>query len=155
MQAFSIIAAILFWTALVQCQKVKFKDCGSQVGKIEELDVIPCSQLPCILKKGNSYTINVTFTITETTDQSFAKVYGIIDGLKVPFPIEYSDACEGGHSGLVCPLKSGARLTYTATLPVKSIYPDIKVLVQWLLTDKADGGGNKIFCGEIFVQITD
>ena len=154
MYAVHAILFALFCVSVVHCQKARYKDCGSQVGKIEELDVYPCTQFPCILKKGHSYTINVTFTITENTDQSFAKVYGIIAGAKVPFPLAHTNACEGGVSGLDCPLKSGSKLTYTATLPIKELYPSIKVLVQWLLTDKADGAGNKIFCLETLVQIS-
>lgn len=153
MYAVNAITLTLLLVTFVHCQKVNFKDCGSQVGKIEELDVFPCTEFPCQLKKGNTYTINVTFTIAENTDQSFAEVYGVIGGAKIPFPIAYPDACAGGHSGLTCPLKSGSKLTYTATLPIKELYPSIKVLVQWLLTDKSSGEGNKIFCLETLIQI--
>lgn len=136
--------------ALSKAQKVNFKDCGSQVGKIEKLEVFPCTSFPCALKKGHSYTINITFVPTESTDICSAKVYGIIDGIKVPFPIGQPDGCK--NSGLTCPLQSGKTYVYTATLPVHAIYPSVKVLVQWILSDKATGG-NMLVCLETLVQI--
>ena len=153
MNALHVLFVGLVCVSLAHCQAVKYKDCGSQVGEIEKVEVFPCTAFPCQLHKGQSYTVNVTFTISETTDQSFAKVYGIVSGVQVPFPLKYPDAC-AGESGLTCPLQSGSSLVYTASLPVLSVYPAIKVLVKWELNDKSSSG-NMIFCMETLVQIVD
>ncbi|XP_072895358.1 NPC intracellular cholesterol transporter 2-like isoform X1 [Hemitrygon akajei] len=47
--------------ALCAAQPVKFKDCGSTSGKILIVDITPCPSLPCVLRKGKSYVVNVTF----------------------------------------------------------------------------------------------
>lgn len=38
---------------------------GSEVGVIKEVNVSPCPNQPCHLQKGQSYTVNVTFTSSE------------------------------------------------------------------------------------------
>ena len=141
-----------FWTlaTLSQAQKVIYKDCGSQVGAIDKVEIFPCNAHPCILHKGQSYTVNITFTPSESTDQCEAKVYGVIEGIPVPFPIPNPDACK--NSGLACPLKSGSTDVYTATLPVSKLYPSIKVVVKWELLDK-NSGGNKLVCMETLIAI--
>ncbi|CAK8692114.1 unnamed protein product [Clavelina lepadiformis] len=134
---------------VVRCE-ITVKDCGSKVGKINKVNVSNCAKSPCNLQQGKKYTVNVTFTINEASDKAFAKVYGIVDSVAVPFPLNQPNACIA--SGLKCPLKMGNTYTYTSTLSVLKEYPAIKVVVQWELFD-AKENGNMIFCFETPIQV--
>ncbi|KAK2567334.1 NPC intracellular cholesterol transporter 2 [Acropora cervicornis] len=75
-------------------------------------------------------------------------VQGIIEGVPVPFPIPQPNGCE--DHGLDCPLQPNKEYTFKATLPVKSFYPEIKLVVKWKLLDQ---NANSVFCFELPVQI--
>nr|Q28895.1 RecName: Full=NPC intracellular cholesterol transporter 2; AltName: Full=Epididymal secretory protein E1; Short=cE1; AltName: Full=Niemann Pick type C2 protein homolog; Flags: Precursor [Canis lupus familiaris]AAB34263.1 CE1 [Canis lupus familiaris] len=126
---------------------VHFKDCGSAVGVIKELNVNPCPAQPCKLHKGQSYSVNVTFTSNIPSQSSKAVVHGIVLGVAVPFPIPEADGCK---SGINCPIQKDKTYSYLNKLPVKNEYPSIKLVVQWMLL----GDNNQhLFCWEIPVQI--
>ncbi|XP_059229732.1 NPC intracellular cholesterol transporter 2 [Mustela nigripes] len=144
-----LVAAFLLLAlgASALAEPVHFKDCGSGVGVIKELNVNPCPTQPCKLHKGQSYSVNVTFTSNILSQSSKAVVHGIVLGVPVPFPIPEPDGCK---SGINCPIQKDKTYSYLNKLPVKNEYPSIKLVVQWeLLGDK----GQHLFCWEIPVQI--
>ncbi|XP_066178153.1 NPC intracellular cholesterol transporter 2 isoform X3 [Sylvia atricapilla] len=47
--------------ATALAEPLRFVDCGSIDGSIQEVNVSPCPTQPCLLHKGTSYSINVTF----------------------------------------------------------------------------------------------
>ncbi|ETE69783.1 Epididymal secretory protein E1 [Ophiophagus hannah] len=132
----------------VLAEPVKFLDCGSKDGSILEVNITPCPKLPCLLHKGESYSVNVTFSSKIESQDSTAKVFGEIMLVDVPFPLEEPDGCK---SGIKCPILNGHSYSYLNKLPVKSDYPSIKLLVKWQLFD--DQGG-LLFCWKIPVEIT-
>uniref|UniRef100_A0A8C6XQ89 NPC intracellular cholesterol transporter 2 n=1 Tax=Naja naja TaxID=35670 RepID=A0A8C6XQ89_NAJNA len=143
----------------VLAEPLKFLDCGhsdstyssqpgSKDGSILEVNVTPCPQIPCLLHKGQSYSVNVTFSSKIESQGSEAKVFGEIMLVDVPFPLEEPDGCK---SGIKCPILNGHSYSYLNKLPVKSDYPSIKLLVKWQLSD--DQGG-LLFCWKIPVEIT-
>jgi len=126
---------------------VKFLDCGSAAGKVSIVDILPCPRQPCQLKKGQSYSVNVTFSSSVESKTSKAVVHGVIAGLPVPFPIPDDDGCT---SGIQCPIEKGEAYTYVNQLPVKSAYPNIRLVVEWELRDDAS---KDLFCIKFPVQI--
>lgn len=54
-----------------------------------------------------------------------AKVYGILAGVKIPFPFPHGDACQS--SGLTCPLNPGNH-TYSSKLKVQPIFPSVSFI---------------------------
>uniref|UniRef100_A0A4W3I6I8 NPC intracellular cholesterol transporter 2 n=1 Tax=Callorhinchus milii TaxID=7868 RepID=A0A4W3I6I8_CALMI len=122
---------------------------GSSVGNISIVDVSPCPSQPCVLHKGQTYKVNVTFTSKAASQTSKAVVHGVLAKLPIPFPIPNNDGCK---SGIVCPIKKDQKYNYINALPVKSDYPSIKLLVQWELKDDA---GQDFFCWKIPVRISD
>ncbi|KAM4690837.1 NPC intracellular cholesterol transporter 2 [Rhinophrynus dorsalis] len=126
-----------------------YKDCGCEEGKLLKVDVSPCPKQPCPLVKGNSYTVNVTFTSNVDSDSATALVYGILAHVPVPFPISEPDGCK---SGIACPIKSGQTYTYLTKLPIKQEYPCMKLIVRWKLHDS---NSKNLFCWDIPVEITD
>ncbi|XP_032798050.1 NPC intracellular cholesterol transporter 2 homolog a [Daphnia magna] len=122
-----------------------YKDCGSVSGKIRSVAVSGCENSNiCILKSGQNANLTVVFTSLEDTDKTKASVHGIIGGVPLPFPLPQTDACQ--NSGLDCPLSNGKNYTYTATIPISTAYPKIKVLVKWELQE---AHGKDLFCVEI------
>ncbi|XP_029982425.1 NPC intracellular cholesterol transporter 2 [Sphaeramia orbicularis] len=126
---------------------VKFIDCGSSSGKVDLVDIAPCPSQPCQLHRGDSYSVNVTFSSNVETDTSKAVVHGIIAGVPVPFPIPNDDGCK---SGIQCPIQKQQSYSYMNSLPVKTEYPTIKLTVKWELRDKDN---NDLFCIKFPVQI--
>uniref|UniRef100_A0A803V6K7 NPC intracellular cholesterol transporter 2 n=1 Tax=Ficedula albicollis TaxID=59894 RepID=A0A803V6K7_FICAL len=121
---------------------------GSVDGRIQEVNVSPCPTQPCLLHKGTSYSINVTFASKIESQGSQARVYGEMLHVDVPFPIPEPDGCK---SGIQCPIQKGHSYSYLNKLPVKSEYPSIKLIVKWELVDDKD---QMLFCWKIPVQIT-
>ena len=78
------------------------------------------------------------------------KVYSTLAGVKLPFPVPNPFACV--NRGLNCPLKSGAPVELTMTLPIPSFSPSVKVIVQFILKDQDK---NDVFCFNIDGQIED
>ncbi|XP_044520877.1 NPC intracellular cholesterol transporter 2 isoform X1 [Gracilinanus agilis] len=121
MASFSVSVLLLLALGVAAlAEPVHFLDCGSQVGKIEEVDVIPCSTQPCKLHKGESYSVNVTFVSDVPSQNSTALVHGILMGVEIPFPIPQPDGCK---CGINCPIEKGKTYSYLNKLPVKSEYP--------------------------------
>ncbi|XP_041514465.1 NPC intracellular cholesterol transporter 2 [Microtus oregoni] len=138
---------LLALVAAIRAEPLRFKDCGSKVGVIKEVNVSPCPTQPCELHKGQSYSVNVTFTSGTQSENSSATVYGILAGLPVFFPIPESDGCK---SGINCPIQKDKTYSYLNKLPVKSEYPSIKLVVKWELEDDKK---QNLFCWEIPVEI--
>lgn len=129
------LAATILLLALVaasQAEPLHFKDCGSKVGVIKEVNVSPCPTDPCQLHKGQSYSVNITFTSGTQSQNSTALVHGILEGIRVPFPIPEPDGCK---SGINCPIQKDKVYSYLNKLPVKNEYPSIKLVVEWKLED--------------------
>ncbi|KAG7280694.1 hypothetical protein CRUP_004494 [Coryphaenoides rupestris] len=135
-----LVSAVAFTCA----EPVKYIDCGSAVGSVSMVDIVPCPRQPCQLHRGQSYAVNVTFQQCQT---SKAIVHGVIAGVPIPFPIPIEDGCK---SGIVCPIQKETSYHYVNDLPVKSEYPCIKLLVEWELKDDS---GKDLFCIEFPVQI--
>jgi len=143
------VFAIFAFVYVVNGQAI-FKDCGSQVGKLGNVTITGCTSPPCIVKKGSTYTVKVTFVSMEATDQAWAVVHGIVEGVPVPYKIANPNGCV--KSGITCPMKSGTTYSYTSSLQIMSFLPDIKVLVKWELAD-AKTGGQDLFCFETLIQV--
>ncbi|XP_068194608.1 NPC intracellular cholesterol transporter 2-like [Antennarius striatus] len=143
-------SVVLFcFLGFVFADPVKFLDCGSSAGEVAQVDINPCTTQPCQLKKGQSYSVNVTFSSGVESQTSKAVVHGIIAGVPVPFPIPIEDGCK---SGIQCPIEKQQKYNYVNSLPVKSAYPAIRLVVEWELRDDDE---KDLFCIKFPVQIVD
>lgn len=148
----SVLAVSLFLLALWPlslAEPLKFHDCGSPDGKIAIVDVSPCPTEPCPLKKGELYNINITFSSAVDTQNTTALVHGILAGVHIPFPIPEADGCK---SGISCPVMHGNSYNYMTSLPIKTTYPCMRLVVEWELRDD---NNKDIFCWQIPVVISD
>jgi len=141
------VVVLLCLIGLSCAEPVKFKDCGSDAGTVTLVNISPCPTQPCQLKKGGSYSVNVTFSSGVQSKTSKAVVHGVIAGVPVPFPIPNEDGCT---SGIQCPIQQTQVYNYLNTLPVKTDYPAIKLVVKWELRDDSS---KDLFCILFPVQI--
>ncbi|KAM8913242.1 NPC intracellular cholesterol transporter 2-like isoform 1-T4 [Spinachia spinachia] len=141
------VFVVLCLLGLACAEPVKFVDCGSSSGKVALVDIGPCASQPCQLHRGQSYSVNVTFDSAVQSQSSTAVVHGIIAGVPIPFPIPIEDGCK---SGIQCPIQKQKKYHYLNSLPVKSEYPSIKLVVEWELRDDSK---NDLFCIRFPVQI--
>ncbi|PNJ27753.1 NPC2 isoform 1, partial [Pongo abelii] len=135
------------WGPREAARSLRAREEGSVDGVIKEVNVSPCPTQPCQLSKGQSYSVNVTFTSNIQSKSSKAVVHGILMGVPIPFPIPEPDGCK---SGINCPIQKDKTYSYLNKLPVKSEYPSIKLVVEWQLQDDKN---QSLFCWEIPVQI--
>ncbi|XP_062973934.1 NPC intracellular cholesterol transporter 2 [Elgaria multicarinata webbii] len=143
-----MLTVLLAAGSAVLAEPLKFVDCGSKDGSISEVNVTPCPTQPCLLHKGESYSVNVTFTSKVDSQGSQAKVYGEMIHVDIPFPLDQPDGCK---SGINCPIQKEHSYNYLTKLPVKTDYPSLKLVVKWELLDDQ---GEMLFCWKIPVQIT-
>ncbi|KAG7510865.1 hypothetical protein JOB18_034015 [Solea senegalensis] len=141
---FIVLLCLIGFTCAVP---VKYADCGSSSGKVVMVDINPCPRQPCQLRKGQSYSVNVTFSSAVESQTSAAVVHGVVAGIPVPFPIPVEDGCK---SGIQCPIQKQQSYHYLNSLPVKSEYPSIKLVVEWELRDDQK---QDLFCIKFPVQI--
>ncbi|XP_061824750.1 NPC intracellular cholesterol transporter 2-like [Nerophis lumbriciformis] len=138
---------LLCLMGLTCADPVKYIDCGSSSGKVTIVDINPCATQPCQLRKGQSYSVNVTFNSAVVSKTSKALVHGVIAGVPIPFPIPIQDGCK---SGIKCPIQKQEGYCYVNALPVKTEYPAIKLVVEWELRDDSN---QDLFCIKFPVQI--
>ncbi|KAI7804505.1 NPC intracellular cholesterol transporter 2 [Triplophysa rosa] len=138
---------LLSFLVCAYAEHVKYVDCGSQEGKVLDVDIHPCPQQPCQLHKGQSYTVNVTFRSDVGSQTSKAVVHGVIAGVPIPFPIPIEDGCK---CGIQCPIQENKVYSYVNQLPVKNEYPAFKLVVEWELRDDLS---KDLFCIKFPVQI--
>ncbi|XP_074661698.1 NPC intracellular cholesterol transporter 2-like [Tubulanus polymorphus] len=139
----------VFVAILALSTATTFKDCGSKNGKVNSVTVTPCNEFPCILHRGTSANVAIEFVSNVNSNKLTGSVHGILAGIPIPFPIPESDGCK---SGVACPVTTGTTYTYKASIPVKSIYPSVKVVVKWELKDD---NGDDIVCITLPAEIQD
>uniref|UniRef100_A0A8C2YG95 NPC intracellular cholesterol transporter 2 n=1 Tax=Coturnix japonica TaxID=93934 RepID=A0A8C2YG95_COTJA len=149
-----VLSALVLLLALVAAalaEPLRFVDCGSKDGSIQEVNVSPCPTQPCQLVKGTSYSINVTFSSKIESQGSKAKVYGEMLHVDIPFPIPEPDGCK---SGIQCPIQKGHSYSYLNKLPVKSEYPSVSKQEPHLCLATAllPGAGPEPICKECFIS---
>ncbi|RUS75739.1 hypothetical protein EGW08_016490 [Elysia chlorotica] len=142
-------AALIVFVSLqlTRGDPVQFKDCGSKLGTINSLDVTPCPSFPCPFKRKTNVSVAMEFKANADIDMSGTKVYGLILGQLVPFPLPDEDAC---HC-MSCPIKSGSTVTYKNSIYVKEEYPKLNLVVEWKLVS----GSDVVTCFTLPAKITD
>jgi hypothetical protein len=64
--------------------------------------------------------------IKEQTFKSITNLcYGVLAGVKVPFPLPQPDACTNGVS---CPINAGTTFTQKISVPILNVYPSVNIV---------------------------
>lgn len=132
---------------------IKFGNCTDVKvleGKLISVDITPCPEEPCVFHKGTNVTATITFSPNVMVTDGTLQVYGIIAGIRTPFPLEHPDACE--NHGIECPLKSHVTYSLNITLEIKPEYPSIQIIAEMKFKLPDDG---TLFCFLFPMRIAD
>ena len=149
MKASVFLVVLMLTFAAVFCKKINYSNCSEAVhGQIASIDVTPCDQEPCVLKRGGNETVTINFIPSEAVTDAKIYAYAIFGLVPVPLPLPNPDACEG--HGLTCPLKSGVQVEFVYTEYIDESFPAGKLKLK---ADIKDQDSNSIICGIVDLEI--
>ncbi|KAK3732977.1 hypothetical protein RRG08_002585 [Elysia crispata] len=124
-----LIPALL---ASAASEMINYKDCpNGDNGHATAVRISPCPSQPCSFNHGQTVNVEIDFTPRNDSDTLESKVYGILAGIPVSYPLPNADACK--DSAITCPISKGQVLTYKSSFDVLQSYPKINVVVMWQL----------------------
>lgn len=130
----------LYVVYVAAAEPIVFKDCSGKNSTVS-VDISPCPVQPCVFSHNVTATVRVTFTAPQDSGSLKAEIFGIIEGIKVDWPMPNPDGCK--DSGITCPVRGGKQYTYTSVLAVPKQAPKIRLVVEWSLTGASQ---EKQFC---------
>ncbi|XP_018025442.1 NPC intracellular cholesterol transporter 2 homolog a [Hyalella azteca] len=133
----SLTCLAIFTFAFCLATAVRIKNCGGKANiDYQNIQITGCSpKLPyCIFEKNHTAQLSIPFSSNTEITSLKAVVHGVIGGIPIPFPLDNPEAC--GQS-LTCPVAAHTNVTYFEGLPVKPIYPSLRLTVKWALQDQA------------------
>nr|XP_012215343.1 PREDICTED: protein NPC2 homolog [Linepithema humile] len=130
-----------------------FEDCGSEVGKFNEVSISSCdlSQEKCSLIRGTEIRVSLKFTPSKDVAKIEARAFGVLLDVPVPFPLEKPELCKDPDSNLKCPLKKDQEVEYKASFSVDKKVPALSVDVMWEFRNQDD---EKILCVKFPAKVT-
>ncbi|WAR18337.1 NPC2-like protein [Mya arenaria] len=143
----SLSLTILFGLVAVSFG-VQFKDCGSKEGVVTAVKCTTGGSTACLLTRGENATLEIDFKSNTAQKKLKNVVHGIIARLPVPFNPADADACNGMEPK--CPTEANKNYKFVTSLPVKTEYPTIRLVVKWEIQDDQN---NDVICIEIPAQI--
>lgn len=143
------IAVLLTFTTVLSKQ-ISYNNCtGQELGEILSIDITPCDEEPCVLKRGGNETVTINFIPQEAVSTAKIYAYAIFGLIPVPLPLPDPDACQG--HGLTCPLKSGEAVEFVYTEYISEDFPVGGLKLKAGIKDQND---NSIICGIVNLQIS-
>jgi len=138
----NVLAVMFTLLAAVSSESIIYKNCTEpNMFGVSSVEMSPCPSQPCNFKKGTKVNVKFTFTAQEDSGSLEARVYGLIQGIPISYPLPNHDACK--DLGVSCPIKKGKTYTYSSSFDVLKSYPAIRVIVEWKLD--GDRGNNACF----------
>lgn len=144
----TFIALVISISGITHSREVPFEKCASPYGELDSVDVTPCDEEPCVVKRGTNVTIRVTFTPNEVVNSGKIHLYAIKWGRQQELPLKNPYACKG--YGLACPLKKGITQTLSFTDTVPHDVPSVSLKLEATLVDE---NGDSVACGIIAVKV--
>ena len=93
---------------------------------MKHVALVPCNTKPCILYRGRSTELQISFTARQHEDDLTDVCHGKV-GFWVPFRLEKNHACKDQG---VCPINAGRSAVYKYGIHVASTYPSVSFNVM-------------------------
>nr|XP_058954984.1 NPC intracellular cholesterol transporter 2-like [Pocillopora verrucosa] len=146
----AVVFLLVSLLAVVSCKKISYQKCPStkELGEIVSIDVTPCEEEPCVLKKGSNETVTITFIPHEVVTGAKIYAYAIKGPIHVRLPVPNPNACQ--DHGLSCPLKSGVQVEFVLVEFVSPSVPSGDVKLEAQIKDQ---DGKSLICGIVKLHI--
>lgn len=153
MEAAVFFVAFLLAVATVSSRSISHGKCTApnttpENGEINAIDVSPCDEDPCVLKRGGNTTVTINFTPHEAVTASKIFAWAFFGLLPVALPVPSSDACQG--HGLTCPLKSEVQVELVYAMFISEDLPSGSLKLDAGLKDQND---KSIICGKVALEL--
>ncbi|XP_065920566.1 NPC intracellular cholesterol transporter 2 homolog a-like [Dysidea avara] len=139
--------AVLF-SVVLMTRAVMYKDCGSATCVLNSVDVSGCAAdaQTCNFVRGQTANMTLKFTTKSDVNNLKNNVQGLVGGTWVPF--QNKDACPTITPA--CPVPSGTDATFTISIVVSKLYPQIGLIIEDKMTDST---GAVCTCFELQAKI--
>ncbi|XP_020284432.1 protein NPC2 homolog [Pseudomyrmex gracilis] len=129
-----------------------FEDCGSEVGKFNEISISSCdtSEEKCSIIRGSETRVSLKFTPSLDISNVKARAYGVLLDVPVEFPMDKPDVCKDPDSGVNCPLTKDQENEYKSSFTVDKKIPALSLDVMWEFVNEND---KTIICVKFPVKI--
>lgn len=151
MKLLTITFTFVLILSSVLAKKIQFEDCsdGLNLADIEYVDVEPCTEEPCIFKKGT--TAKMTAKLKSKADIADASIEVTVemDEIEVPYPGIETDVCKK----VPCPIKIGQEMPLEYEIEVEDFFPEMITYMKWVATE--DSSGKQIICAKAKIGVKD
>ena len=153
MKAALFLVAFLLGVEGLSSKSISYGKCTApgttpENGEISAVDVIPCDEDPCVLKRGGNTTVTIEFIPHEAVTASKIYAWVFFGLVPVALPVPSSDACQG--HGLTCPLKSGSQVELVYDLFISEDFPTGSLKLDAGLNDQ---NGKSVVCGKVTLEL--
>ncbi|XP_078350295.1 NPC intracellular cholesterol transporter 2-like [Oculina patagonica] len=145
-----LLAATTVSSKTINYDKCTAPDTTPENGEITKIDVTPCDEDPCVLKKGGNTTVTINFTPHEHFENAKIFAWAFLGGLPEPLPVPSPDACNG--HGLSCPVASGAEVQLVYTVFITDDIPSGSLKLDAGLNAQ-HGFEGSLICGKVSLTI--
>ncbi|KAL1512789.1 hypothetical protein ABEB36_002319 [Hypothenemus hampei] len=138
---------LLIVSLAVYCSATKVNQCAD--GNIENLDdnvsLGECTTPPCKLKKNTTVPIKIKFVAEDEYKDLILVVNAKVAGLDLPFVgVDGTTACdkifeEDEDTKNECKFVKGNTYVFKDAIEILQIYPKVKTVVHWSITDNSTG----------------
>lgn len=153
MKAALVFAVFLLAVGTVSSKRISYGKCTApdttpENGEISTIDVSPCDEDPCVLKRGGNTTVTINFIPHEAVTAAKIYAWAFLGLVPVSLPVPSSDACQG--HGLTCPLKSGIQVELVYAMFISEDVPSGSFKLDAGLKDQND---KSIICGKVSLKL--
>ncbi|XP_047366452.1 NPC intracellular cholesterol transporter 2-like [Vespa velutina] len=115
--------------------QTEYRKCEGGLPEPNELRIKGCDKLPCSFVKGTDLKAQWDFTVTADTAVLKPQVKVTVLGITTEYEYPRPDGCKDLING-ECPLEKGELVTYTLSMPILKIYPNIRLDIEFSLLDE-------------------
>lgn len=144
-----ITLAVLVCLGCYEVSAIKVVPCKgprNYLATVKNIDVVNCTSVPCVFKRGQESSIKVEFQANSRITDLKLNILGAVQSKSVPFPINDNNHCLNTIQELKnttkCLLQRRKTYNYEFKLPVLETYPAISVFVDYRLKF----GDKTVFC---------
>ncbi|KAK9719675.1 ML domain [Popillia japonica] len=114
-------------------------DCKNGVSLPLQTQISGCEQAPCVVKKGSTVVLNLTFRAPYYIEELRPEAVAIISGISIIYPVAEPDGCKSLVNS-TCPINADEIVHYQLQVPILSSYPTVSGRIKFTIYDEFNKG---------------